>query len=309
VSYPLVPEPSDDGVHLRLVWPQWQGAGSTSVRGLAGDLPAEVVRTGYAVGTAVLDAVLPAHRGPTAHVPVAPHQGPLALPVVDGVEGKEAVLAQLGAAQALLVEHTPDRVTTLGGDCAVSVVPFAHLAARHDDLAVVWVDSHPDTDTGETGYDGFHAMAVSALTGHGDPDVVAALPATVPAARVALVGVHSWQDDAWANVARWGLTSFAPDELRTDSEPLVAWLRGTGCTRVAVHFDVDTVDSDEVRLGLGADVGGLTGAQARRVVRDVAAAADVVGLTIAEFVPRQVLHLQRVLVGFPLLEDGQQHRQ
>jgi arginase len=37
------------------------------------------------------------------------------------------------------------------------------------------------------------------------------------------------------------------------------------------------------------------------VVADVAEAAEVVGLTIAEFVPRQVMHLQRLLAGFPLL--------
>ena len=42
-------------------------------------------------------------------------------------------------------------------------------------------------------------------------------------------------------------------------------------------------------------------AQVRRVVDDLAAQADVVGLTVAEFVPRQVMHLQQLLAGFPLL--------
>ena len=34
------------------------------------------------------------------------------------------------------------------------------------------------------------------------------------------------------------------------SKPLLEWLARTGCTRVAVHFDVDTVDSNEIVLGL-----------------------------------------------------------
>ena len=55
--------------------------------------------------------------------------------------------------------------------------------------------------------------------------------------------------------------------------------------RVAVHFDVDAIDSNELVLGLGAEPGGLTSAQARRIVADVEAAADVVGFTIAEFFP------------------------
>ena len=55
------------------------------------------------------------------------------------------------------------------------------------------------------------------------------------------------------------------------------WLAGTGCSRVAIHFDVDTIDSNELVLGLGAEPGGLTTAQVRRIVDDLDAVADVVG--------------------------------
>jgi arginase len=37
------------------------------------------------------------------------------------------------------------------------------------------------------------------------------------------------------------------------------------------------------------------------VVADIDAQADVVALTIAEYIPRQVMHLQQLLAGFPLL--------
>jgi arginase len=70
---------------------------------------------------------------------------------------------------------------------------------------------------------------------------------------------------------------------------------------VAVHFDVDTIDSNELVLGLGAEPDGLTTAQVRRIVDDLDAVTDVVGLTVAEFIPRQVIHLQQLLAGFPLL--------
>ncbi|MBK7821596.1 MAG: arginase family protein [Tessaracoccus sp.] len=287
------------GVHLRLVWPQWQGAGSSSVRALASEFPFGVARRGYAVGTSVLQAILPEHEGPTAVVPT--EMGDRGLAERDGIEAKDVVLEQLGAALQLIADHDPARITTLGGDCAVSVAPFAALAARYcADLAVVWIDSHPDVDTGDTAYEGYHAMAVSALAGQGDADVLSALPATLSPDRVALVGVHQWEDDAHANVEAWGLPVFTPDVLREDSGALLDWLRSTGATRVAIHFDVDTIDAAEARLGLGEDFGGLTVAQARRVVADVEAAAEVVGLTIAEYVPRQVMQLQGLLDGFPV---------
>ena len=97
----------------------------------------------------------------------------------------------------------------------------------------------------------------------------------------------------------WGLTVFGPDELRSTSTPLLDWLNATGAAKVAIHFDVDTIDADEIQLGLGADIGGLSSAEARRVVADIVVSTDVVGLTIAEYIPRQVIHLQQLLAGFP----------
>ena len=41
--------------------------------------------------------------------------------------------------------------------------------------------------------------------------------------------------------------------------------------------------------------------QTNRVIRDLGRAADVVGLTIAEYVPRQVVALTHLLEGLPLL--------
>jgi arginase len=149
-------------------------------------------------------------------------------------------------------------------------------------------------------------MAVAALTGHGDPDVLRLLPATVSTDRVALVGLHAWAADDIGNVSAWGIRSFSPDDLRTRTQPLLDWLAATCCSRVAVHFDVDTIDSNEIVLGLGAEPDGLTSAAVRRIVTDIEAASDVVGMTIAEFIPRQVIHLQQLLAGLPLLQAGDQ---
>jgi arginase len=221
--------------------------------------------------------------------------------VIGGISGRQldpGVLDQLVAALRLIEEHQPARIVTLGGECSVSVAPFAALAERYgDDLALVWIDSH----TPDTGYPGYHAMAVAALTGHGDPDVLAQLPATVPAERVALAGLHAWAADAYGHVADWGLTAFNPDQFRDTSGPLLDWLAATGCAKLAIHFDVDTIDSNEIVLGLGAESDGLTIDQARRVVADLRSRYDVVGLTVADFIPRQVIHLQQALSEFPLL--------
>lgn len=139
------------------------------------------------------------------------------------------------------------------------MAPFSYLINKYgEDMAILWIDSHPDMGTGETAYPGYHAMVVSALTGHGDPEILDLLPATIAADRVALVGMHDWTDPTLpAIVDEWGLTVFDPDALRSDTAPLV--------------------------------------------VADIDGVVEVVALTIAEYVPRQVMHLQQILAGFPLL--------
>ena len=291
---------------LRLIWPQWQGAGYDNAGLLAPELPVQVARRGYVAGARALAALLPPAVGPTEVVPVpldelAGPDGPEGS--TSGIESRSAILAGIDAALERIGAHPQvERILTIGGECSVSVAPFSHLAARYgEDLALVWVDSHPDTDTPDTGYDGFHAMAVTALAGKGDTEVLAHLPGAIDPSHIALAGLHDWVADAHAHVAQWGIASFGPADLRESSAPLLDWFRSTGASRLAVHFDVDTIDSREVPLGLGLIPGGLSATQTHRLLADLGEAGDVVGLTIAEFFPRELLALGTVLAGLPLI--------
>ena len=84
-------------------------------------IPLDQARRGYSTGTAVLQAILPAHTGPTATAPVTmndegtQHQ--------NGIEAKEAVLRQLDAALRLIDRSDADRILTLGGAVMTLEVP------------------------------------------------------------------------------------------------------------------------------------------------------------------------------------------
>ena len=144
-------DPITAATHLCLVWPQWQGAGTESVRSLAPEFLLDIARRGYSVGTNVLQAILPEHDGPTAVVPV--EIGDIGLEERDGIEAKAVVLQQLRSALAIISEHEPGRITTVGGQCSVSMAPFSYLTNKHgDDLAILWIDSHPDMSTGEAAF-------------------------------------------------------------------------------------------------------------------------------------------------------------
>jgi len=128
---------ASSGVHLRLVWPQWQGGGASSVRLHAPQFPFDVARRGYAVGAVVLEAVLPAHDGPTVAAPVTMTDEGHDLR--NGVEARRSWWSSSPARWSSSSGTTPARITTLEGECSVSVAPFSELARRYrDDLAIVW---------------------------------------------------------------------------------------------------------------------------------------------------------------------------
>ena len=64
-------------------------------------------------------------------------------------------------------------VMLIGGDCGVSVGAVGHAARRHPDLAVVWLDAHPDLHTPESSPSGaFSGMALRAILGDGADGLV-----------------------------------------------------------------------------------------------------------------------------------------
>ncbi len=81
---------------LRLLWPQWQGAGSEALTALAEGFSLGDAREGYSLGARVLDAIVPARDAVAARVEVPASSD--ALSETGGIELRDDVLAQLRAA-------------------------------------------------------------------------------------------------------------------------------------------------------------------------------------------------------------------
>ena len=61
----------------------------------------------------------------------------------------------------------------LGGDCLVDLAPFAYLNERYaGDLAVLWVDAHPDVLT-PADFANAHAMVLGNLLGYSKEQIAA----------------------------------------------------------------------------------------------------------------------------------------
>ncbi len=285
---------------LRLVFPQWQGGGT--IADFIPDLPAEDAYKGYFLGSQLLNLLAPAARGNSVEIPVS-------LDIADRAEKKgiiayDSIMKNTRAALEVLQQHNPQRIVTLGGECSVSVVPFTWLAHKYqNDVAVVWIDAHPDLNYPGESHKGYHAMALAAVLGKGEADLLNRLPAQVDPARALIVGLRSWEKEGGTpeRQRELGVKSYPPAEVALNSDAVLDWLKHSGASKVLIHFDLDVIDPGEMIAAVGTDPDGMKISQVTRLIRDINHQFDIIGLTVAEPMPRIAIKIRNLLADLPLL--------
>lgn len=283
---------------LRLIYPQWQGG---IIAHWIPDIPAEDSSRGYYLGAQLLNFIAPQSGQNTQQVPVS-------LDIDDresenGIGAYRVILKQTEAALDMVKKNNPDRILTLGGDCSVSVVPFSYLAAKYiDDVAIVWIDAHPDVSLPYDDYEGYHAMALTACLGMGDEKIMGILPANIDASKALIVGLRSWDEGMKERQSQLGIKGLSPSDVSENSTQVMQWLKNTGVSKVVIHFDLDVLDPSEIIAAVGTDPNGMKIAEVVRVINDIASEYDVVGVTVAEPMPRVVIKIRNMLNQLPLLK-------
>lgn len=285
---------------LRLIYPQWQGG--DIAKWITEVKDPEQASRGYYLGAHLLDFLAPSTGQKTLTVPVSTELCKRV--VTDGVLDRDAIAQQTRAALDILDIENPDRIVTLGGECSVSVVPFTWLASKYpDDVAVIWIDAHPDITLPGDVYPAYHAMAVSALMGDGDKKILGQLPAKIDPSRILFVGLRDWErDEIKVRQNEYGIKHLTPEETVSGSEKVIEWLRNTGASNVVIHFDMDVLDPNEIVAAVGVVPNGMKIAEIVRVINDVAKEKNLVGLTVAEPMPRTAIILKEMLNQLPLLK-------
>lgn len=285
---------------LRLIYPQWQGG--DIAKWITEVKDPEQASRGYYLGAHLLDFLAPSTGQKTLTVPVSTEICNRV--VTDGVLDRDAIAQQTRAALDILDIEKPDRIVTLGGECSVSVVPFTWLASKYpDDVAVIWIDAHPDITLPGDVYPAYHAMAVTALMGDGDKKILSQLPAKIDPSKILFVGLRDWErDEIKVRQNEYGIKHLTPEETVSGSEKVIEWLRNTGASNVVIHFDMDVLDPNEIIAAVGVVPNGMKIAEVVRVINDVAKEKNLVGLTVAEPMPRTAIILKEMLNQLPLLK-------
>jgi arginase len=235
---------------LTLAYPQWQGSGRNENVPRGAAAAAEVCR----------------RFAPLAKVPLSDATGD-----AHHVNRWNAVFEQFLSARDILAHHSPKRLLTAGGDCAVDVAAIDYLHGRYPDLTVIWIDAHLDANTPETspGHN-FHGMPVAALMGRAPEPMQSLLGAPLDPARFRYFGIQVGDEGDWALQREFDL------KFLEEQTPIGG--------PVHIHFDLDVLEPGEFPYLAYTD-GKLAIDDAVALVGKIAQEADLVGLTITEFAP------------------------
>ncbi len=284
---------------LRLIYPQWQGG---VVAHWIPELPADDASREYYLGAQLLNFLAPENGQKTVQVPVSLDINDRA--TENGINSYGAILKQTKGALNILNKENPERIVVLGGDCAVSVVPFTYLAAKYpDDVAIVWIDAHPDINLPYDKYEGYHAMALAACFGMGDEELMNTLPAKVDVSKALIVGLRDWDEGMKERQEELGSPSLSPAEVADNSSAILQWLKKTKASKVVIHFDMDVLDPADLIAAVGVVPDGMKIDEVVRVINDISAEYDIVGLTVAEPMPRVAIKIRNMLRELPLLRE------
>lgn len=282
---------------LRLLYPQWQGG---DIASLVPELNKEDSSTGYYLGAELLEFLAPKNiTSKTAKVPISLEYSRESK---NGILNYDEIVAQSKAALEILNTQKPDKILTLGGECSVSVVPFSYLAHKYSgDVAIVWIDAHKDLNLQGDSYEGYHAMALAACFGLIDKEGIAKiLPAHFNPKDSILVGVRDFEGKK-ERCEEIGVQVLSPEEAR-DSTKLLEWLKSRGKSKVVVHFDLDVLDPSELIMAVGVVENGLKIAEVVNLINAINTNYDLVGLSIAEHMPRVAIKLRNMMRELPLFE-------
>lgn len=284
---------------IRLIYPQWQGGDITRWIPEISD-PALAAR-GYFLGAQLLDFLAPDNGQQKFTVPI--NTDIKERKTVDGVLDRDDIALQTKAALDILNIERPDKIITLGGECSVSVAPFTYLANKYkEDIAMVWIDAHPDITLPGDVYTGYHAMAVTACMGLGDKKIISQLPAKISPDKILFVGLRDWErDEVKVRQHEYGIKHLTPKDVAADSSTVTSWLKGCGASHVVVHFDMDVLDPTDIIAAVGVVPNGMKMDEVVRIINDIANEKELVGLTVAEPMPRIAIRLKNMLSQLPRL--------
>lgn len=265
----------------------------------------------YYFGANLLQYILPQNPNqPTIKVEILPPDNKEKA-VTNGIYSEDEVLKGIKNAQKKIAAEEPDRIITIGGNCIVSLAPFDYLHGKYENVGIIWIDAHPDVSTVNDGYPNAHAMVLGSLMGHGAAQLSSQMknPVFKPD-EILYVGLQPLHDYQEVFLKNMGVDYKVQNKSFLSDEEIMAFMRRFD--HILVHFDIDVLDehlfhstyfANPELVGDGSSGGKMTMEKLSEVLHLITENSNVVGFTVAEYLPFDEQRLNKMFSGINIFKD------
>jgi arginase len=198
--------------------PQWQGSGATN----------EIKSGAKTIGHSFSECI---------DIEIELSEGDLSMH--NNITGYHSIYTQLKRFRQLIHDHSPKKITTIGGDCSIEMIPVSYLNTLYDKLAVIWLDAHADLNTPESSPSKtLHGMPVRFLLGEGNEYFKQLLFSTVNTSQIFYVGLRDMDkaEEEYINTHHmFGMPGINYRRLKQK-------LDENNFTNLYIHLDLDVID-------------------------------------------------------------------
>ena len=256
----------------------------------------------YYFGADLLQYILPQNPNqPVVKVDIIPPNSKEKA-VTNGIYAEKEVLLGIRDAQEKISKENPDRIITIGGNCMVSLAPFDYLHGKYKKVGIIWIDAHPDVSTLNDGYPNAHAMVLGSLLGHGAAQLTREIKNSLfKPDEIFYIGLQPLHDYQEKYLDDMGVKYKVQDKTFVTSSEINDFIGRFD--HILIHFDIDVLDehffhstyfANSELVGDGAGGGKMTIEKLSEVLRLITENTDVVGFTIAEYLPFDELRLHKM---------------
>ncbi|MBW1295879.1 arginase family protein [Aquimarina litoralis] len=210
---------------MKLYFPQWQGSGTGKIIEDGARTILEYLKDPEFINVP-LSEIKAGSNGEKKH----------------NINNYDAIFEQLARLQKKIEEEQPKKITTIGGDCGLEIIPVSYLNQKYPNLGVIWFDAHADINTpNDSPSCNFHGMPLRTLLGEGSKHMDPLLFSTIDASQIHYIGVRDIDDGEQTRIQNGNI--YAPKKV--DIQELITLLKSKEITNLYLHFDFDCLEPDD----------------------------------------------------------------
>jgi arginase len=221
-----------------------------------------------------------------------------------GIIGYNSLYAQTENYRQLVRSYDPEYITTIGGDCSVSIIPVSYLNHRYGSIGIIWLDAHADLNTpGSSPSKTFHGMPLRLLAGDGDESFKQLLFSTIDTSQIVYIGLRDTDRPEEKLIKDHNIFHTRSIHYKEVKQKLIKH----NYKKIYIHLDLDVIDPSYFQYSKCPSSCGISIEALEVLIGKLHSDFEVVGYSICECVANkseQLIPVQNIL---ELVKKGSLH--